>query len=191
MKNICVFASSSNKLKEVFYNDAAELGKNIGKNGLNIIYGGSRLGMMFMCASNVKKYGGKIIGIMPQKLYDLGFGNEEDCDDFILTSGMRERKAKMDEMSDAIIALAGGFGTLEEVSEMIVQKQLGYNKKPIVLLNTDGFYNHLIAFFDEIINKNFAKENTKELYYVANTPQDAIDYITKYNSQKLDYSGKF
>lgn len=191
MVNICVFASSSNKLEDVFYKDAAELGKLMGQNGLNIVYGGSRLGMMYACASEVKAHGGKIIGIMPQRLYDMGYGNTEDCDQFILTRGMRERKAKMDEISQGVIALAGGFGTLEEISEMIVQKQLGYNQKPIVILNTNGFYTHLISFFDSIIKNNFAKEGTQELYYIAKTPEDAVEYINKYDTKTLSFSGKF
>jgi len=191
MVNICVFASSSNNLDEHFYKDAAELGKLLGQNGMNIVYGGSRLGMMYACASQVKANGGKIIGIMPQRLYDMGYGNNEDCDEFILTAGMRERKAKMDEMSEGIIALAGGFGTLEELSEMIVQKQLGYNKKPIVFLNTNGYYNNLIKFFDDVIKYNFAKNGTQELYYIAQTPEDCVKYIKEYNYNSLSYTGKF
>ena len=191
MVNICVFASSSNQLDEIFYKDASELGELMGKNGMSIVYGGSRLGMMYMCASRVKANGGKIIGVMPQRLYDMGYGNSEDCDEFILTSGMRERKAKMDEISEGVIALAGGFGTLEEISEMIVQKQLGYNKKPIILLNTNGFYDNLIKFFNTIIESKFAKKGTEELYYIAQTPGDAINYIKSYNNQNLLYSGKF
>ena len=191
MINICVFASSSNNLEEVFYKDASELGMLMGKNGMNIVYGGSRLGMMYACASKVKEYGGKIIGVMPQRLYDMGYGNSEDCSEFILTKGMRERKAKMDEISEAVIALAGGFGTLEEISEMIVQKQLGYNKKPIVLLNTNGFYDNLVKFFDSIIENKFAKESTKDLYYIAETPEGAVNYILSYDSQKFSFAGKF
>ena len=169
MHNVCVFASSSDKLPECFYKDAERLGTLLGLNGLNIVYGGSRLGLMYSCAGAVKANGGKIIGVMPQRLYDLGFGNPEDCEEFILTSGMRERKAKMDELSEAVVAIPGGFGTLEEISEMIVQKQLGYNNKPIVLLNTEGFYDNLVAFFETIINKNFAKESTNELYFIADS----------------------
>ncbi len=191
MVNICVFASSSNNLASSFYDDAAELGVLMGKNSMNIVYGGSRLGMMYTCASQVKANGGKIIGIMPQRLYDLGFGNSEDCDEFIITSGMRERKAKMDEISQGIITLAGGFGTLEEISEMIVQKQLGYNKKPIVLLNTNGFYNNLIKFFDSIIENKFAKEASRELFYIADTPLDAVNYIKSYSEQNLSFASKF
>jgi len=191
MKNVCVFASSSNLLNPKFYEDASELGTLLGKNGLNIVYGGSRLGMMYACASKVKENGGNIIGIMPKRLYDFGCGNPEDCAEFILTEGMRERKAKMDELSDAVIALAGGFGTLEEVSEMIVQKQLGYNKKPIIFLNTEGFYDNLVKFFDSIISDGFAKKETKELYYLAETPKDALKYLLNYKIENLSYAGKF
>lgn len=179
IKNICVFSSSSNFLDENFYYDAKLMGKLIGKNGYNIVYGGSTLGMMWSCACEVKNNGGKIYGVMPQKLVDMGC-RTDNCDEFYLTSGMRERKGKMDEISDAVIALAGGFGTLEELTEMIVQKQLGYNKKPIVLLNTLGFYDKLVEFFDNMTEKKFANEYSKTLYYVANTPQEAIEYLNNY-----------
>ena len=140
---------------------------------------------MYACASAVKENGGKIIAVMPEKLANLGCANPEDCDEFILTPGMRERKAKLDEKSDAIIAIAGGFGTLEELAELIVQKQLGYNNKPIVLLNTDGFYDKLIDFFETIISRNFANSASSNLYYIAKTPTEALDYIIKYNPQTV------
>jgi hypothetical protein len=116
---------------------------------------------------------------MPQRLVDMGC-KTDNCDEFYLTKGMRERKAKIDEISDAVIALAGGFGTLEELSEMIVQKQLGYNKKAIVILNTNGFYDKLIEFFEEMIEQKYAKENVRDLYYVATTPKEVVDYINTY-----------
>ena len=106
IKNICVFASSSNFLEEIFYSDAQKLGNLIGENGYNIVYGGSKLGMMYACAGAVKAAGGMIIGIMPEKLANMGCANPEDCNEFILTSGMRERKAKLDELT----ALLRGFG---------------------------------------------------------------------------------
>ena len=192
IKTLCVFASSSNNLEECYYSDAKEIGRLIGMSGMSIVYGGSRLGMMYACAKEVRINGGKVIGVMPERLYShFGFGNPDDCDEFILTKGMRERKEKMDEISDGVIALAGGFGTLEELSEMITQKQLGYNKKPIVLLNTDNFYSNLTSFFDTIIEKGFAKPNSKELYYIANSPFDAINYIKSYKIENLNYAGKF
>ena len=191
IKNICVFASSSQNLDSSYYNTAQQLGKLIGQNNMNIVYGGSRLGMMYACAEAVKVNGGKIIGIMPEKIYNYGVGNPEDCDEFYLTSGMRERKAKMDELSDAIIALPGGFGTLEELAEMIVQKQLGYNSKPIILLNTNNFYNKIIEFFETMINEQFAKENSRELYFIANTPDEAIKYIKTYQFEECNFVTKF
>ena len=179
IKNICVFASSSNYLEEAFYEDSRELGKLIGENGFNIVYGGSTLGMMWACAEQVKLNGGKVYGVMPQRLVDMGC-RTDNCDEFHLAVGMRDRKQKMDEISDAVVALAGGFGTLEELAEMIVQKQLGYNKKPIVILNTNGFYDKLLEFFDVIVEEKFANKISKELYFVAKTPQEAIDYIKTY-----------
>lgn len=189
IKNICVFASSSNHLDEVFYKDARDLGLLIGQNDYNIVYGGSKLGLMYACAGAVKETGGKIIGIMPEKIANFGCANPEDCDEFILTAGMRERKAKLDEISDAVIALSGGYGTLEELAEIIVQKQLAYNNKPIVILNTDGFYDKLIEFFDVIIKRNFANPASINLFYIAKTPQEAIDYIKNY--QPVEYDVKY
>ncbi len=191
IKNVCVFASSSNNLNIKYYNDAKILGQLMGQAGMNIVYGGSRLGMMYACAKAVKDNGGKIYGVMPQRLCDYGVANPNDCDEFFLTTGMRERKAKMDELSEAVVAIPGGFGTLEEISEMIVQKQLGYNNKPIVLLNTEGFYDNLVAFFETIINKNFAKESTNELYFIADSPTQVVDYILNYNPNKMKFVGKF
>ena len=179
IKNICVFCSSSDFLDEKYYKDARELGKLIGQNGYNIVYGGSTLGMMWACASEVKNNGGKIYGVMPQKLIDFGC-RTDNCDKFYASDGMRDRKAKMDDISDAVIVMAGGFGTLEEFAEMFVQKQLGYNKKAIVLLNTDGYYDKLLEFFNKIVDEKFANKFTRELIYVAATPKDAIDYINNY-----------
>jgi len=183
-RNICVFASSSNFLSECYYKDASELGKLLGVNGYNIVYGGSTLGMMWACASEVKKYGGKIYGVMPQRLVDMGC-RTDNCDEFILAQGMRDRKQTMDDISGGVIALAGGFGTLEELAEMVVQKQLGYNKKPIVILNTNGYYDKLLGFFEDIISEKFANKIAKEIYYVATTPQEAVDYINNYEEPDL------
>ncbi len=185
IRNICVFASSSNDLDEVFYKEARELGLLIGRAGMNIVYGGSRRGLMYACAGAVKETGGNLIGIMPEKLANMGFANPEDCEAFHVTAGMRERKAKMDELSDAVIAIPGGYGTLEELSEMIVQKQLGYNNKPIIVLNTAGFYDKLIEFMDSTILLNFANSNAKRLYFIASSPQEAISYLQNYVPEEI------
>ena len=185
IKDICVFASSSNYLDEIYYKDAKELGRLLGLNGYNVVYGGSNLGLMWACAGEVKANGGKITGVMPEKLHNMGVFTE-GCDEFIITPGMRERKAKIDSISDAVIALPGGFGTLEEVSEMIVQKQLGYNKKPIIFLNTNGFYDKLIEFFEVMIEQKYANKNMRSYYYIAQTPSDAVGYLKTYTPSELD-----
>lgn len=187
IKNVCVFASSCNYLEDIYYKEASEFGDLLSKSGFNMVYGGSSLGLMWACAEKVKQNGAKIIGVMPEKLYNMGVSTDE-CVELTVTKGMRERKAKMDEMSDAVVALAGGFGTLEEFTEMIVQKQLGYNNKPIVLLNTNGFYNKLNEFFESMIAQNFARNTAKELYYIAQTPIEAVEYLKSYQPKVLAIS---
>jgi len=188
IKNICVFASASNEVDKKYFACARELGAEIAKNGYDLVYGASDLGLMGEAANTAKKLGSNVVGVMPQKLYDYGI-SPGNCSKFILTSGMRERKAKMDELSDAVVALPGGFGTLEELSEIIVQKQLGYNNKPIVLINLDGFYDNLIKFFDTLINENFASKSSANLYFVASCASEAIKYIKEYVFLEKDYLG--
>ena len=189
IKRVCIFASSSNYLEKIYYDEAALLGKLLAESGFEMVYGGSRLGLMWACAGALKQGGGKLHGVMPEKLNDCGV-SAKICDEFYLTEGMRERKAKMDEISDAVIALPGGFGTLEEVSEIIVQKQLCYNNKAIIFLNTNGFYDKLIEFMDEIITQKFANAASKDLYFVARTPIQAVEYLKNYTSEErvLDMS---
>ena len=180
INTVCVFASSCNYLDETYYEAAKELGTLLAEADMDLVYGGSCLGLMWACAQKVKENGGRITGVMPEKLHEMDVFSDY-CDEFFLTPCMRSRKAKMDELSDALIALPGGFGTLEELSEMIVQKQLGYNQKAIVILNTNGFYDKLLDFFEEVINKKFANKKAQNLYFVANTPQEAIDYLKNYS----------
>ena len=187
MNNICVFASSCNYLDESYYKAAEELGQLLAESKMNMVYGGSCLGLMWACAKEVKAKGQNLIGIMPEKLKEMDVFSDY-CDEFYVTPCMRSRKAKMDEMSDAVIALPGGFGTLEELSEMIVQKQLGYNKKAIVILNTNGFYDKMLEFFDVIINQKFANQSAKTLYFVADTPQKAVDYLKNYSPDSYEFS---
>lgn len=184
IKRVCVFASSCNYLEKSYYEAAAEFGDLLSKSGFDMVYGGSSLGLMWACAEKVKRNGRQIIGVMPEKLHNMGVYTDE-CVNLYVTPCMRTRKAKMDELSDAVVALAGGFGTLEELSEMIVQKQLGYNNKPIVLLNTNGFYEKLIDFFDEIISQKFASEKARDLYFKAQTPFEAVEYLKNYKFENL------
>lgn len=189
IKTVCVYSSSSNFLDEVYYKAAEETGELMGKSGLNLVYGGSMLGTMGVNAKAVKTAGGKVTSVIPQKLYELCI-QYKDSDETIVTTGMRERKDKLDKLADAVLALAGGFGTLEELSEMIVQKQLGYNDKAIVILNTNGFYDHLLKFFDDIIGQKFANPDAREICFIAKTPQEAIDYFKSYKPKHFDVQEK-
>lgn len=184
-KRVCIFCSSSDTLDKSYYDDATLLGELMAKAGLDLVYGGSSVGTMYSVAKSAKANGSKVYGVMPEKLFGFGVSSDE-CDEFFLTPDMRSRKAKLDELSDAVVAMAGGFGTLEEVSEMIVQRQLGYNNKPIVFLNTNGFYDNLLKFFDDIVKHSFAKDTAKDIYFVANTPQEAVDYLVNFKPSEKE-----
>ena len=184
-KRVCIFASSSEKVDKCYFEAAQNLGELLAQAGYEIVYGGSSLGLMWACTGTAIKKGAKVYGVMPEKLYNMGVATDNDVE-LTVTKCMRSRKAKMDEMSDAVIALPGGFGTLEELSEMIVQKQLGYNNKPIVILNTNGFYDKLADFFETIISQNFGKRRHREIYYIARTPDEAIEYIKNYTPETLE-----
>src|SRR5574344_3136643 len=159
-------------------------------NGYDLVYGGGSTGTMIENANAVKSAGGKVTGIIPEKLRHLEVENK-DCDELIITPEMRSRKEKLDVLSDATVAISGGFGTLEELSEMLVQKQLGYNDKAIVILNTDGFYDDLLKFFDRIITENFANKSVRELYYIAKTPEEVIAYLKAYEPIHADVRQKW
>lgn len=178
-KVICVYSSSSCKISQPYFEVAEELGKAIALRGDALLYGGGLIGLMGASAKAVHQHHGKVIGVIPKALNIEGvvYGN---CDELIVTEGLRERKAIMDARFDAFIALPGGFGTLEEILEIITLKQLKYHTKPIVILNVDGFYDRLLTQFEEIIEQKFAKPESKGLYYVTTDPNKALEYIDSY-----------
>lgn len=180
IKTVCVFASSSLNLDKKYHKCAYILGNKLADNGYDIVYGGSNRGLMGEVTLGAFQHGADIIGVMPEKLYNLGI-EKGNCTRFIITKGMRERKAKMDELSEAVIALPGGFGTIEELSEMIVQKQLNYNNKPIILLNSYGFYDELNSFFEKLISEKFAPEISRKIYYLADNVDEVIKYLNEYD----------
>jgi len=178
-KVICVYSSSSQSIDEVYFNAARELGSKIAKRGDTFLFGGGLTGLMGTCARAVHKNNGKVVGIIPKALNIKGVVYE-NCDELVETSSVRERKAKMDELSDSFIALPGGYGTLEELLEIITLKQLKYHNKPIVIINTNGFFDFLIKQFERTINENFAKKECRDLYYVTDNIDKAINYIDNY-----------
>ena len=179
MKTICVFCSSSNRVSEVYVQAARDLAAAMVANGYDLVYGGADTGIMGIVASEVQQLGGRVIGVIPQKLADVGI-IQEGMTECVVTSDMRDRKRVMDERSDAFITLPGGFGTLEELLEIITLKQLQYHNKPVVLLNISGFFDDLLKLFDRIFNENFALHEFSQLYYVAPTAEDALRYVREY-----------
>ena len=185
VKNICVFCSASNAVDKIYYDDAVEIGALIGTNNFDLVYGGSNFGLMGAVSQSAQKTGAKVTGIIPEKIY-YDFINKDGgcCDELIIVNDIRERKAKFDEKSDAIIVLPGGFGTLDEVAEMIDLKSLGYHAKPIVFLNTNRYYDKLFSFFKNIANEKFAREETLNLFHLAQTPKEVFDLLLKYKPSK-------
>ena len=176
---ICVYSSSSELVDKRYFEVAEELGTLIAKNGDSFLYGGGTIGLMGASAKAVHKAGGKVIGIIPKMLNIEGVVYD-CCDELIETGNLRERKSVMDERSDAFIALPGGFGTLEELMEIITLKQLKYHNKPVVILNVNGFYDKLIELFQTFIQGNFVSGEYSSLFFFTGSAKDAIGYIDGY-----------
>ena len=179
VKNICVYCSSGNNIDKKYFNIARELGEKIAQNNLGLVYGGSSLGLMGEVSNTAHKFGAKVLGVVPEKIFNskIEFSKEIEL---IITKDMRERKKTMELKADAFIAMPGGFGTLEEISEIIVAKQLGYHFKPIVFLNAYGYYEKLFEFFDNFYAEKFAHKNCADLYFKADTVDEALKYIVNY-----------
>ena len=178
-KAICVVCSSSNEASVIQIEAAENLGTLIGRKGHRLVYGGSANGLMGVIARATQGAGGQVTGIIPQQLVDLGLANKSD-DDQIITRDVRARKAMMEVNADAFIALPGGFGTLECLMEIVSLRMLGRHQKPIVLVNVDGFYNHLALFFQVIYREKFAEADMAQAYHLASDPNSAIGYIERY-----------
>ena len=178
-KVICVYSSSSCTIDSVYFEIAGQLGREIARRGDILLYGGGLVGLMGATAHAVQQHGGKVIGVIPKAL-NLKNVVYENCDELIVTEDLRTRKAIMDQRSDAFIALPGGYGTLEELLEIITLKQLNYHQKPIVVFNAQGFYDQLLAQFESLIGQHFAKPECRQLYYVTDNVADALSYIDNY-----------
>lgn len=178
-RNICVYCSSSNAVDEKYFIVARKLGETIAKNGDHLIYGGANLGLMGEIAKTVKANGGKVLGVLPRSLHERKLAFHE-ADELIITETMRERKEIMDQRADAFIALPGGFGTLEELIEIITLKQLNYHKKPVIILNVDGFYQKLYELFEVYFANKFANPDYENLYTFQTDVNGTFNYIDNY-----------
>lgn len=183
--NICVFSSSSNAIADIYFEEAKNLGELIGKNNHTLINGGANVGLMEATTLAASQSGAKTIGIIPERMIDRSLASD-NSHEVIITNDMQERKARMRELSDAFIALPGGFGTLEEILEVITLKQLSYHKKPIVFINTGNFYEHLIKQFERSYLELFAKSQYKKLYHIVDSAREALNYIENYKPEEID-----
>lgn len=173
---VSVFASSSGKIDQRYLHAAADLGRLLAFNNINVIFGGGGIGLMGALADAVIENGGSITGVIPSFMNDEGWGHPQ-VKEMIVTRDMGERKKEMFTKADAVVALPGGIGTLEELTEAITLKQLGLFKGPIVILNTLDFYGPLLNFLDQMVTENFLRMEHKDIWEIAATPGDVITAI--------------
>jgi cytokinin riboside 5'-monophosphate phosphoribohydrolase len=182
---ICVFCSSSDAIERNYFGAALELGMEIGLRNGTLIFGGTNVGLMGAVARATQKHGGKVVGVLPDFMRAKGIAYT-DADELIIAKDMRERKATMESKGDAFVALPGGFGTLEEMIEIITLKQLKQHTKPAVFLNINNFYRPLQRLFDHMITQNFAKEAMRKIYHFADDAPVAFKYIDEYEPPTMD-----
>ena len=183
---ICVFGAASPKIDSVFVSETEALGAELAKRGHTLVFGGGGNGLMGAAARGAKSAGGQVIGIIPKFFEDENIEAVfEDCDDFIETDSMRDRKMMMEEMSDAFIVVPGGIGTFEEFFEVLTLKQLRRHDKPIAIYNIAGYYDELQAVMDVSMAKGFINDNCKSLYKFTYNFDEVFEYIEETDGVSL------
>lgn len=183
--NICVYGASSKSIDAQFTDAGHALGYLLAQHGYGLVFGGGDNGMMGAVARGTHDGGGRIIGIAP-RFFNVDGVLYPHCDELIYTETMRERKQRMEDLSGAFIVSPGGIGTFEEFFEILTLKQLGRTKKPLVILNTAGYYDDMLNMMHHTVESNFMSAQTFDLIAVVNTPEQAIDYIEHYVEQEVD-----
>jgi uncharacterized protein (TIGR00730 family) len=182
---ICVYCSASTALDLAYTELATQLGQQIAARGETLVFGGTNIGLMSTLAQAVKGGGGRVIGVIPVQVQGTPYAFDA-ADELIATPTLRERKAVMEQRADAFIALPGGFGTLDEVIEVIMLKQVQFHKKPIVLLDHAGFYQPLSALFEHLYAHRFASaEHHRPLYHLAGDVASAYAYLDAYQAPEF------
>lgn len=174
--SVCVYSASSTKINPAYFEAAEELGRLLAQHHLRLVNGAGKMGLMAAVADAVLAEGGEVTGIIPQFMVDQGW-HHTGLTELITVDSMHVRKKMMADKSDAVIALPGGCGTLEEVMEVITWKQLGLYLNPIVLLNINGYFNPLLDMLTRAVEENFMRVQHGSIWQVAKTPQEAIDLI--------------
>lgn len=184
MKNITVFCGSSIGTGSIYKLNANLLGQALAKRKIGLVYGGANVGLMGSVADGALDAGGKVIGVLPHFLKSKEIAHEK-LTELILVESMHERKAKMEELCDGVIALPGGFGTLEEFFEMLTWAQLGLHKKPMGILNVDGFYDPLIVLVQTMVDKGFLKKANQQMLLTSDSIEVLLDKMEDYTAPTI------
>lgn len=179
LKRIAVFCGSSFGNDDSYKIKARELGHILAIQKIELVYGGADVGLMGAVAAGALSEGGKVIGVLPVFLKSKEIAHE-GLSKLILVESMHERKSKMNDLSDGFIALPGGFGTLDELFEIVTWGQLGLHKKPIAILNVNGYFDDLIAFFQTMVNKGLLKEANQNMLLVSDSIEDVLEKMRNY-----------
>ena len=181
IKRVCVYCASSDNIDEVYRKDAERLGSLLGKRNMNVINGAGIRGLMRVISDSVLSAGGTVTGVIPDFMCKNGWCHQ-NLTEVIRTETMHERKKMMADMSDATIALPGGFGTFEELLEIITWRQLGLYNNPVIILNTNNYYDPLFEMFHRATEQKFMREEQSVFWHVAQTPEEVIEYILPFQS---------
>lgn len=181
MKSITVFCGSSFGSDDIYKEQTFLLGQTLAKQDIQLIYGGSETGLMGTVANGVLSENGKVIGVLPHFLQTKEIAHK-NLTALIIVETIHERKTKMNDLCDGVIVLPGGYGTLEEFFEMITWAQLGLHKKPIGILNIDGFYNDLIQLIQNMVDKGFLKQVNKDMLLVSENIDDLLEKMKNYEA---------
>ncbi|HGY56683.1 MAG TPA: TIGR00730 family Rossman fold protein [Caldithrix abyssi] len=179
VSTLCVFCSSSDALETHYFDLAKQLGEALAQRKISLVYGGAHVGVMKHLALAVQKNNGKVHGIIPRIIFEKGIAYEQ-ADELTLVDDMAQRKQIMENEADAFVALPGGIGTLDEVFEMLALKQLGQHNKPIVLLDSNGFYATLRPHLDKLVQENFIKQPAEHLYHFSAAIDEMFEYLEGY-----------
>lgn len=175
MRSLCVYCGSKKGVNPVFEQTAHNLGKAMAENSVELIYGGGRIGIMGVISDAVLNAGGHVQGVIPESLLQREVGHT-GIQHLHVTEDMHTRKALLEKLSDAFLILPGGFGTLDELFEILTWKQLGFHSKPIMIFNVDGYFDQLIAFINTSIENKFVVEENRDLIKIINSIDEALQF---------------
>lgn len=181
MKKICVFCASAPGFNDMYMRSATEVGHILVDNGIDLVYGGAQVGLMGAVANAVLEKGGKVTGVIPHFLSREEIAHNS-LTKLIKVDSMHQRKTQMAELSDGFVTLPGGYGTLEELCEIITWAQLGLHNKPIGILNLNGYYDHFIAQLDHMVKAGLLRQRNRDMLLVADNPSDLLTLMKVYQA---------